>query len=143
MLIQFDGKTVIVAGAAHGIGRAIARAFANDGASVLACDRLVQEMFRRFFSGIVRRIEEPLSGRFLPGHSGFDKDLGVCAQRLVPCGAQLLDPNLIGARRRRLLPGLYNQLVIPFRFSHVIHRFRSAQPALRVKPHYLLAVRPQ
>jgi 3-oxoacyl-[acyl-carrier protein] reductase len=44
MQIRFDGKTVIVAGAARGIGRAIVRAFANDGASVLACDRLVTEI---------------------------------------------------------------------------------------------------
>jgi 3-oxoacyl-[acyl-carrier protein] reductase len=44
MLIRFDGKTVIVAGAARGIGRAIARAFADDGATVLACDRLVAEI---------------------------------------------------------------------------------------------------
>ena len=44
MDIRFDGKTVVVAGAARGIGRAIARAFAADGASVLACDRLVAEI---------------------------------------------------------------------------------------------------
>ena len=44
MLIRFDGKTVIVAGAARGIGRAITRAFAADGAQVLACDRLVGEI---------------------------------------------------------------------------------------------------
>lgn len=44
MLIRFDGKTVIVAGAARGIGRAIVRAFAADGAHVLACDRLVEEI---------------------------------------------------------------------------------------------------
>lgn len=44
MQIRFDGKTVIVAGAARGIGRAIVRAFAADGASVLACDRLVGEI---------------------------------------------------------------------------------------------------
>ena len=44
MDIRFDGKTVVVAGAARGIGRAIARAFAADGASVLACDRLVGEI---------------------------------------------------------------------------------------------------
>jgi 3-oxoacyl-[acyl-carrier protein] reductase len=44
MLIRFDGKTVIVAGAARGIGRAIVRAFADDGATVLACDRLVAEI---------------------------------------------------------------------------------------------------
>jgi 3-oxoacyl-[acyl-carrier protein] reductase len=44
MQIHFDGKTVVVAGAARGIGRAIVRAFANDGASVVACDRLVAEI---------------------------------------------------------------------------------------------------
>jgi 3-oxoacyl-[acyl-carrier protein] reductase len=44
MQIRFDGKTVIVAGAARGIGRAIARSFAADGANVLACDRLVNEI---------------------------------------------------------------------------------------------------
>jgi len=44
MLIRFDGKHVIVAGAARGIGRAIARAFAADGAEVFACDRLVGEI---------------------------------------------------------------------------------------------------
>ena len=32
MLIRFDAKRVIVAGAARGIGRAITRAFAADGA---------------------------------------------------------------------------------------------------------------
>jgi 3-oxoacyl-[acyl-carrier protein] reductase len=46
MLIRFDDKTVVVAGAARGIGRAIGRAFAGDGASVLACDRLVDEIER-------------------------------------------------------------------------------------------------
>jgi 3-oxoacyl-[acyl-carrier protein] reductase len=46
MLIRFDDKTVVVAGAARGIGRAIVRAFAGDGASVLACDRLVDEIER-------------------------------------------------------------------------------------------------
>src|SRR5476651_2265080 len=44
MLIRFDGKTVIVAGAARGIGRAIVRAFAADGANVVACDRLLGEI---------------------------------------------------------------------------------------------------
>jgi 3-oxoacyl-[acyl-carrier protein] reductase len=44
MLIRFDGKRVIVAGAARGIGRAIVRAFAADGADVLACDQLVGEI---------------------------------------------------------------------------------------------------
>ena len=44
MQIRFDDKTVVVAGAARGIGRAIVRAFVNDGASVVACDRLVAEI---------------------------------------------------------------------------------------------------
>ena len=38
MQIEFSGKTVLVTGAAHGFGRAIALAFAGNGAEVLACD---------------------------------------------------------------------------------------------------------
>ena len=38
MNIEFAGKTVLVTGAAHGFGRAIAHAFASNGAKVLACD---------------------------------------------------------------------------------------------------------
>lgn len=44
MNIQFAGKTVIVTGAAHGFGRAIAREFAALGASVWACDVLGDEL---------------------------------------------------------------------------------------------------
>ena len=38
MNIRFDGKVVVVSGAGHGIGRAIARRFAGLGAVVHACD---------------------------------------------------------------------------------------------------------
>lgn len=38
MNIDFTGKTVLVTGAAHGFGRAIALAFADNGAKVHACD---------------------------------------------------------------------------------------------------------
>jgi 3-oxoacyl-[acyl-carrier protein] reductase len=44
MLIAFEGKRVIVAGAARGIGHAIALAFAENGAEVTACDRLADEV---------------------------------------------------------------------------------------------------
>ena len=38
MNIEFSGKTALVTGAAHGFGRAIALAFAANGAKVFACD---------------------------------------------------------------------------------------------------------
>ena len=38
MNIRFDGKVVVVSGAGHGIGRAIAATFAKLGATVHACD---------------------------------------------------------------------------------------------------------
>ena len=44
MLITFEGKRVIVAGAARGIGHAIAVAFAENGGKVTACDRLFEEV---------------------------------------------------------------------------------------------------
>ncbi len=44
MNIEFPGKKVIVTGAAHGFGRAIALAFAQRGADVWACDILTPEL---------------------------------------------------------------------------------------------------
>jgi 3-oxoacyl-[acyl-carrier protein] reductase len=44
MNITFPDKTVIVTGAAHGFGRAIALAFATRGARVWACDVMADEL---------------------------------------------------------------------------------------------------
>jgi 3-oxoacyl-[acyl-carrier protein] reductase len=44
MQIAFAGKTVIVTGAAHGMGRAICIAFARLGAQVWGCDLLAEEL---------------------------------------------------------------------------------------------------
>src|SRR4051812_23574737 len=44
MRFDFSGKTVVVTGAAHGFGRAIALAFSKLGAHVWACDVLGDEI---------------------------------------------------------------------------------------------------
>jgi len=41
---RFAGRRVLVTGAAHGFGRAIAVAFANEGAKVIACDIITEEV---------------------------------------------------------------------------------------------------
>jgi 3-oxoacyl-[acyl-carrier protein] reductase len=52
MRIQFANKTVVVSGAAGGIGNAIARGFASLGARVFACDRQQERLAELAADGI-------------------------------------------------------------------------------------------
>src|SRR5438132_11801253 len=79
-----EGKGVIVTGAAGGIGQAVARAFANTGARVMAVD-LDQA-----------RLEELVAGLAGSGHIGVAADL-----RIISGHAALVD------RARRELGNLY------------------------------------
>ena len=44
MSLDFEGQTVLVTGAAHGFGRAIAGSFAMRGAEVFVCDVAEDEL---------------------------------------------------------------------------------------------------
>ncbi|MBI1397807.1 MAG: SDR family oxidoreductase [Betaproteobacteria bacterium] len=60
MKIEFPGASVLVVGAAHGIGRAIVEGFAAGGARVVACDRLgaaVEALAREVGPDRVRGLE--------------------------------------------------------------------------------------
>ena len=79
MLITFEGKRVIVAGAARGIGHAIAVAFAENGGEVTACDRLFEEVEHFAGAGEDRRRNDPRrQGR--RDRQGFDRRRGGAAR---------------------------------------------------------------
>lgn len=83
MDIQFEGKRVLVTGAARGIGRAICEAFAADGAAVVATDINLAELEPLRDSGVAKRggsiaiaaldvTDEAGITRIVGDHDGFD-----------------------------------------------------------------------
>ena len=124
MLIRFDGKTVIVAGAARGIGRAITRAFAADGAQVLACDRLVGEIEPgERVRALAVDVTDPASIEAVVAQAGGKVDVlayvagGILGQRPKPLEevtpeefAGIVDANLKGCFlfARAVAPGMKN-----------------------------------
>jgi NAD(P)-dependent dehydrogenase (short-subunit alcohol dehydrogenase family) len=52
MQIRFDGKTVVVSGAGHGLGRCIAETFAGLGARVFGCDLAAAELAETAKAGV-------------------------------------------------------------------------------------------
>jgi 3-oxoacyl-[acyl-carrier protein] reductase len=67
MNIAFDGKTVVVTGAAHGFGRAISVAFAERGASVWACDVIEDELRETIHENVAARVVDVRDRRAVDG----------------------------------------------------------------------------
>lgn len=76
MNIDFDGQRVLVTGADHGIGRSIARAFADRGATVVACglraDSLAETAAGRMTTGVVDVGDRDAVQRFVAGLGQID-----------------------------------------------------------------------
>lgn len=56
MEIRFDSRTVVVSGAGHGFGRAIAETFAGLGARVFGCDLSAEELAQTAKSGVTTEV---------------------------------------------------------------------------------------
>lgn len=70
----------------------------------------VRELFGKYFDQVIANLDKKPPGYFLFSNDAFCKDLGVCRQKLVPCGAELVDVKS-GVPRSTAFKGGVRQLV--------------------------------
>lgn len=88
----------------------------------------IRAAFLQQFRRITNDIERDAGGTYLYSHDSFCKDLGICRQRLIPCGTQLLEwPYRLSARL--LLRGGVRQAL---RVLGVIGQLGGLQPLYRL-----------
>ena len=73
----------------------------------------VRSFFFKYFCNVISMLDKNPKGFYLHCNDLFAKDLGVCRQKLIPCGAQLIDANSGLSRRAVLRGGLRQMLELP------------------------------
>lgn len=90
--MEFAGKTVVVTGAASGIGRATAEAFARAGADVILADLSAENGEKE----AIRLREDGLKATFLPIDVGSDESIATFARAALARGEVHVIANVAG-----------------------------------------------